>query len=177
VRSGILKHTLPLAITARAMCTNQDILAITPDQERLDPKFLLFVLKGRSAEILRDGIKTGVTVESFHNGFFKTFEIPLPPLEDQRRIVAEIEGYQKVLDGARQILAGYTPSFDVDPEWETFPLAELIQEKPKNGYSGKPVAHPTQLKVLSLSATTSGKLDITKFKYLDEDIPLNAPCR
>ena len=127
VRSGILKHTLPLAITARPMCTNQDILAITPDQERLDPKFLLFVLKGRSAEILRDGIKSGVTVESFHNGFFKTFEIPLPPLEEQRRIVAEIEGYQKVLDGACQILAGYTPSFDVDAEWPTVPLASLCE--------------------------------------------------
>ena len=95
VRSGILQHTLPVAITARPMCINQDILAITPDKTRLDPKFLLFVLKGRSAEILRDGIKTGVTVQSFHNGFFKTYEIPLPPLEEQRRIVAEIEGYQE----------------------------------------------------------------------------------
>ncbi|MGD0539249.1 MAG: N-6 DNA methylase [Verrucomicrobiota bacterium] len=94
VRSGILQHTLPVAITARPMCTNQDILAISPDTTRLDPKFLLFVLKGRSAEILRDGIKTGVAVQSFHNGFFMTFEIPLPALQEQRRIVAEIEGYQ-----------------------------------------------------------------------------------
>ncbi len=29
------------------------------------------------------------------------FQIPLPPLEVQREIVAEIEGYQKVIDGAR----------------------------------------------------------------------------
>ncbi|MBE2282116.1 MAG: N-6 DNA methylase [Prosthecobacter sp.] len=125
VRSGILKHTLPLAITARPMCTNQDILAITPDQERLDPKFLLFVLKGRSAEILRDGIKSGVTVESSHNGFFKTFEIPLPPLEEQRRVVAEIEGYQKVLDGARQILAGYAPHIAPDAEWVRTTIGEV----------------------------------------------------
>lgn len=94
VRSGILQHTLPVGITARSMCTNQDILAISPDSSRLEPKYLLFVLKGRSAEILRDGIKTGVTVQSFHNGFFKTLEIPLPPLEEQRRIVAEIEEEQ-----------------------------------------------------------------------------------
>src|SRR5881398_302179 len=43
VRSGILKHTLPVAIIARPMCTNQDILAIAPDKARLNPKFLLFV--------------------------------------------------------------------------------------------------------------------------------------
>lgn len=109
------------------MCTNQDILAITPDKTRLDPRFLLFVLKGRSAEILRDGIKTGVTVQSFHNGFFKAFEIPLPPLEEQRRILAEIEGYQKVLDGARQILAGYSPVFDADSEWARKAMGQLAQ--------------------------------------------------
>ena len=40
------------------MCINQDFLAITPTRRVLDPKFLLFALKGRSAEILRDGIKT-----------------------------------------------------------------------------------------------------------------------
>jgi type I restriction enzyme M protein len=107
VRSGILQHTLPVAITSRPMCTNQDILAITPDASRLNPRFLLHLLRCRSAEILRDGIKTGVTVQSFHNGFFKSYEIPLPPLEEQRRIVAEIEGYQQVIDGARQILAAY----------------------------------------------------------------------
>ena len=50
-----------------------------------------------------------MTVQSFHNGYLQDLEIPLPPLEEQRRIVAEIEGYQKVLDGARQILAGYKP--------------------------------------------------------------------
>ncbi len=127
VRSGILRHTLPVAITARPMCTNQDILAITPDKTRLDPKFLLFALKGRSAEILRDGIKTGVTVQSFHNGFFKTYEIPLPPLEEQRRIVAEIEGYQKVLDGARQILDALSHSLEIDPDWELVPFGTICE--------------------------------------------------
>jgi restriction endonuclease S subunit len=32
------------------------------------------------------------------------FEIPLPPLDVQREIVAEIEGYQKVIDGARAVI-------------------------------------------------------------------------
>ena len=94
VRSGILKHSLPVAITARPMCFNQDIIALTSNPEHLDYKFLFWALKGRSAEILSKGIKPGVTVQSFHSGFFKSFEIPLPPLETQREIVAEIEGHQ-----------------------------------------------------------------------------------
>lgn len=38
----------------------------------------------------------------------------------------------------------------------------------KNGYSGKPVDYKTDYKVLSLSSTTSGIFDPSKFKYLDE---------
>ena len=56
-------------------------------------------------------------------------------------------------------------------------LGGVIQDKPRNGYSGKPVPHATNLRVLSLSATTSGTLDISQHKYLDEDIPLDSPCR
>jgi type I restriction enzyme M protein len=54
-------------------------------------------------------------------------EIPLPLLDEQRRIVAEIESFQKVLDGARQILAGYQPQIDVNPDWETATIGEVIE--------------------------------------------------
>ena len=54
-----------------------------------------------------DPALTSVSAFATDAEFPERLEIPLPPLEEQRRIVAEIEGYQKVLDGARQILAGY----------------------------------------------------------------------
>jgi type I restriction enzyme M protein len=56
----------------------------------------------------------------------KQVEFPLPPLEEQRRIVAEIEGYQQVIDGARQILAAYRPTFEVAPEWPMVALNEAV---------------------------------------------------
>ena len=31
-------------------------------------------------------------------------EFPLPPIEVQQEIVAEIEGYQRVIDGARELI-------------------------------------------------------------------------
>ena len=48
--------------------------------------------------------------------------IPLPPLEVQQEIVAEIEGYQKVIDGARAVIDNYRPHIPIDPDW---PLVEL----------------------------------------------------
>ena len=49
-------------------------------------------------------------------------EIPLPPLEVQREIVAEIEGYQRVIDGARAVVDNWRPRITVDPDW---PLVEI----------------------------------------------------
>ena len=91
--------------------------------------------------------------------------------------MAEIEGYQKVIDGARAVLNNYRPYIPVHPDWPMVDLAQVIEGKPKNGYSGKPVDRITTLKVLTLTATTSGILDLTKFKYLDEEIPRDSPCR
>lgn len=53
------------------------------------------------------------------------FEIPLPPLEMQREIVAEIEGYQRVIEGARAVIDNYRPSVPVDPEWPVIQMGEL----------------------------------------------------
>jgi len=48
--------------------------------------------------------------------------IPMSPLEVQKEIVAEIEGYQNVIDGAHDILEIYDSHITIDPE---LPIAEL----------------------------------------------------
>jgi hypothetical protein len=73
VRSGMLQHTLPIAITGRKVCFNQTINAIIPNSKVLEAKFLFYLLKTRSAEILREGIKgSSAGVKSFHNGLNKS---------------------------------------------------------------------------------------------------------
>jgi type I restriction enzyme M protein len=58
---------------------------------------------------------------------FGAIQIPLPPLEVQREIVAEIEGYQKVIDGARSVLENYRPHIPIDPAWLTPTLGEVCE--------------------------------------------------
>ncbi len=54
-----------------------------------------------------------------------SFKIPLPPLEVQREIVAEIEGYQKLIDGCRQVVDSWKPDIQgyLDEELKQY-LAE-----------------------------------------------------
>jgi type I restriction enzyme M protein len=69
---------------------------------------------------------TGVTFKELSATAFKTLQIPLPPLSVQEEIVAEIEGYQKIIDGAKMVVENYKPRIDIDPEWEMVELGEVI---------------------------------------------------
>jgi type I restriction enzyme M protein len=110
-------------------------------RDDVDLRYLHWTLK--KAELNRLVEQAGVPGLNRNDAY--DVEIPLPPLEEQRRIVAEIEGYQKVLDGARQILAGYRFQLDVAPDWESQPLGEICQfidyrgKTPEKSVSGIPL--------------------------------------
>ena len=53
----------------------------------------------------------------------------------QREIVAEIEGYQRVMDGARAVIENYRPHIAFDPEWPTVKLGKLT--KPQYGFTAR----------------------------------------
>jgi type I restriction enzyme M protein len=107
VRSGILKHTFPVALLSRDMCINQDIIAFAPLTNAITSQFLFYVLKTMSASILADGIKPGVTVQSFYNGFFKDYPVPVPSLETQQAIVSEIEAEQALVAANRELITRF----------------------------------------------------------------------
>lgn len=67
---------------------------------------------------------TGVTVPKLNQQKLNSIKIPLPPLEVQRAIVAEIDGYQKIIDGAKQVVENYQPSIPINPEWPTPSFAD-----------------------------------------------------
>ena len=49
----------------------------------------------------------------------------------QREIVAEIEGYQRVIDGARAVIDNYRPQIAVDPEWPMVEVREACVVNPR----------------------------------------------
>lgn len=56
---------------------------------------------------------------------YSKIKIPLPHLKIQREIVAEIEGYQKIIDGARMVVDNWKPRIDIDPAWPMEPLGKF----------------------------------------------------
>ena len=182
VKSGdfILSNSMSFGrpyIVAIDGCIHDGWLLLRIKSDRIDQDFLYHILGSKLVASQFARAATGGVVNNLNSAIVRRVTIPLPPLELQQEIVAEIEGYQKVIDGAQTVVENYRPHVPIDPAWPMVELREVIQDKPKNGYSGKPVPYTTNLKVLSLSATTSGTLDISQHKYLDEDIPLDSSCR
>lgn len=105
-------------------CT-QTTIAITAVVERVLPEFLYHWLKEFDFKIITEGV--GIPMITVAN--VNKLEIPLPPLEEQRGIVAEIEGYQKVIRGARAVIDNYRPHIPIQPEWPVEPLSELFATK------------------------------------------------
>ncbi len=91
--------------------------------EVLTAKFLYLVLdlqKEKLAGLMKGAANVSMKVEDLAE-----FQIPLPPLAIQQEIVAEIEGYQKIIDGARQVVANYQPRIAVQPDWPEVELGKL----------------------------------------------------
>ena len=100
---------------------------------------------------------------------FANIEIPLPPLEVQREIVAEIEGYQRVIDGARAVIDNYRPHIHIDPDWPMVELSEIANKitdgthtTPTYTDSGIPF-----LRVTDITKSNSSKKFISKEEHLE----------
>src|SRR5690625_1094444 len=96
-RSGILKHTLPVAINLIEVALNQDMKAIEPNFD-ISTLYLKFMHLGLENEILTFCTTLGATVDSISMKFYMNFELPVPPIEEQRQIVEYIETETARLD-------------------------------------------------------------------------------
>ncbi len=96
--------------------------------DRADPKYLYYNLRDKLKETVSTQ-KLGNTMPYIKMGMISTFKIPLPPLEVQREIVAEIESYQKLIDGCRQVVDSWKPQIDIDPEWSMVKLGDVCEIK------------------------------------------------
>lgn len=91
VRSGILKHTIPVAINVVAVSLNQDMKALDFESSTCDPKFFLRWVQGLNDTLLLAWAKQGATVESIEHSYLADTVVPLPPFEEQTAIAAFLD--------------------------------------------------------------------------------------
>jgi type I restriction enzyme S subunit len=86
-----------LGVLARAAATNQAVCAIFPPPE-LDPKFLFWYLRRQRFNLIAKAV--GGAQPNISQTILRDLELPIPPLSEQREIVAELEKQFSRLDEA-----------------------------------------------------------------------------
>jgi type I restriction enzyme S subunit len=86
-RSGILKHTLPVAQVNREFTVNQDLKVFKPKSDGILTQFVKYFLKTFSIDIRKKCVKSGTTVESIDTEVFLSHPIFVPPIEYQRQLI------------------------------------------------------------------------------------------
>ena len=94
-RSGILKHTFPVAYIPFEATINQDIKALIHNDD-VNPKYVAFALQGFGEDIRRRTKKLGGTVDSLDFDRIKDYEIPLPSMEIQNKIVDVLDNFEAI---------------------------------------------------------------------------------
>ena len=103
------------------------------DPAKALPKYVHQITKSKAWERWITENSKVSTINNINAKQYSTFTFPLPPLEVQREIVAEVESYQRVMDGARAVVDNWRPQVVVDPKWPIVELGELT--KPQYGFT------------------------------------------
>jgi type I restriction enzyme M protein len=104
------------------------LIRIKFDKSKVDPMFYWAFAQTDFYWEQAKRLMTGGGQPQFNGGAIKEVKIPLPPLPIQQELVAEIESYQKIIDGARQVVENYKPRIDIEPEWEMVELGAICDK-------------------------------------------------
>jgi type I restriction enzyme M protein len=110
--STFLNHRVVMGAPAYV---SSHLACIICDESKALPKFVYSLL----CKIDARTITPDQAYPSLRLSEIGAIQIPLPPLEVQKEIVEEIEGYQKVINGARAVLDHYRPHIPIHPDWPT----------------------------------------------------------
>jgi type I restriction enzyme S subunit len=172
-RSGILRHSLPVAVADTEVAVNQDLKALRPFGD-IDPDYVAWILRASAEAILHDCSKAGTTVSNIDTRRLLNFSVPLAPVNEQRRIVAAIEEQFVRLDAAEAALVQALRRLDVlrisavesalFGDWPVRTLGEVC-DKPQYGWTTKANQAGSGLKLVRTTDISAGRIEWDKVPF------------
>lgn len=103
--SVLLSSRAPIghvAITSAPMATNQGFKSLVPRRDRVDAKYLYHWLRANKG--LLQSLGNGATFKEISKAVVARVEVPLPPLDDQRRLATILDQADALRAKRRQVL-------------------------------------------------------------------------
>ena len=150
------------------VCISQDSQGLILRQQ-VDADYLVYVLRDVVEEFKK--VSQGSTIQGVTKKQLSELQFPLPPLEAQKEIVAEIEGYQKVIDGARAVVDNYRPHIAIDPDWPEVVIGEIAVDIKAGFACGKSITGTAGVPHLRpMNITEDGTLTWQGLKSIPEEV-------
>ncbi|PHV61489.1 restriction endonuclease subunit S [Cyanobacterium aponinum] len=155
------------------------------DKNKVDISFLWWLLRSKKfKEILNEYLPGGIKTELKAKRFLP-IPIPLPPLEEQKRIVGKIERLAEKIEEVRSLrlqtiketeilLKSLITKIFTELDAKQGCLSDILIDKPRNGWSVRCDNSHNGIPVLSLSAVTGFVYKKTEFKRTSETINFDA---
>jgi type I restriction enzyme S subunit len=186
-----------VAINKIPVATNQAILGLIPKNEIINHKFLAYSLKAFGKYLISYNIQS--TQKNLTLEIVKNFEIPLPPLPIQQKIVRILDTIQEAIDIQEKIIEKTKelkkslmaelfkyggPSFrkgrklkkteigEIPEDWEVVRIKDIVLDIEQNDPSKTPLQ---EIKYIDVSSISNEFLKIVEYKsYLGKDAPSRA---
>lgn len=111
-----------------------NLIKFRPNKQKVIPEFVASVFKSEQfINLAKNFAQKAVNQASIKTSDLKSIKIPFPPLSIQKEIVEKIEGFQRIIDGAKQVVENYKPQIDISPDWEMLELEHLTTESIRSG--------------------------------------------
>ena len=94
-RSGILKHTFPVAYVPFETTINQDIKMLVVNEDIL-PRYAFHVIQGKGNDILVKTKKQGGTVDSLDFQKVLAYKVPVPSKDIQSKLVEVLDNFESI---------------------------------------------------------------------------------
>lgn len=135
-----------------------NLILLRPDKKKVSPKFIAYLFK--STQFINNArayAQKAVNQASIKVSDIKNIEVPIPPLSVQQEIAEELDRYQNIIDGAKQVLKNYRPEIKIDEAWEWVELGNVFE---KSGETKNPNSHKGAVKYVGLEniSQNTGKL-------------------
>lgn len=144
-----MKDTIKVKIISKIesdYMVSTGFIILRPKKNIIDTKFLNHLLLSKSFQRDKDELCSGATQKAINNGNFKKLEIPLPPVDQQKKIAAILDAADTYRQKTKALITKYdelTQSLFLDmfgdpvtnpKKWEILTIEKVLDAKSQNGH-------------------------------------------
>lgn len=108
-------------------CVASTGFAIISAKSMVLSKYVYYMLYSKPVQLQLESMMGKGAYPSVNQKDVSQIQIPLPPVSVQEAMVASLDNYQKIIDGAKQVVDNYKPTIQYDPSWNKTKVGDVVE--------------------------------------------------